>query len=231
MGRYMKRQSIFLLLSLSLLAMLTSCEARKTPDQVSKHFWLGIKTKNTALVKKYSLSRSIDKDEDLKQINEVTEFSLGKIIIDADSSEIETTVTSVLNEEKVEIKLTTYLEKQGDTWKVNFDKTLRQLTVEQNIAEVLDDIEKMKEEMTEQLEESVEEIKEKVVPEINAKVEDIQEKMIPEIKSELDKAEKQIMERLPELKDIFDDLLQEIKKSIEEMLPKEEKEEIKTQQT
>ncbi len=231
MSQYMKRQSIFLLLSLSLLAMLTSCEARKTPDQVSEHFWLGIKTKNIALVKKYSLKSSIDKDEDLSQVNEFAEFSFGKIIIDADRSEIETTVTSVLNKEKVDIKLTTYMEKHGDVWKVDFDKTLGQLTVEQNIAEVLNDIEKMKEEMTEQLVESAEEIKEKVVPEINAKVEEIQEKVIPEIKSELDKAEKQFMESLPGLKDMFDDLLQEIEKSLEKMLPKEEKEEVKTQQT
>ena len=231
MNQYMKRHSIFLLLSLSLLAMLMSCESRKTPDQVSEHFWLGIKTQNIALVKKYSLKSSIDKDEDLKQINEVTQYSFGKIIIDADSSEIETTVTSVLNGKTIDIKLTTYLEKQDDVWKVNFDKTLRQLAAEQNIAEVLSDIESIKEEMATQLGESVEEIKEKVVPEINAKVEEIQEKVIPEIKSELDKAEKQIIESLPELKNIFDNLLQKLEKSIEEMLPKEEKEEVKTLET
>ncbi|MGB1799935.1 MAG: hypothetical protein ACPHLK_03805, partial [Gammaproteobacteria bacterium] len=72
----MKQHSI-LLLSLSLLTMLMSCDARKTPDQVSEHFWLGIKTKNIALVKKYSLKSSIDKDEDLKQIGDVTEYSFG----------------------------------------------------------------------------------------------------------------------------------------------------------
>ena len=231
MDNYMKQHSIFLILALPLLALLMSCESRKTPDQVGEHFWLGIKTKNIALVKKYSLKSSIDKDEDLEQINEVVEVGFGKIVIDGDASEIETTVSSVLKEEKIDIKLTTYMEKHNDAWKVNFDKTLGQLAVEQNIAEVLNDIEKIKEEMTEQLQESVEEIKEKVVPEINAKVEDIQEEVIPEIKSELDKAEKQIMESLPELKDIFNDLLREIEESIKEMLPEEEEEEVKTQET
>lgn len=231
MSQYMKRHLIFLLLSLSLLAMLMSCGSSKTPDQVSEHFWLGIKTKNIALVKKYSLQSSIDKDEDLKKINDVTTFSFGKIIIDADKSEIETTITSVLNGKTIDIKLTTYLEKQSGVWRVNFDKTLGQLAVEQNIAEVLNNIENMKEEMTAQLEESVEVIKEKVVPEINAKVEEIQEEVIPEIKSELDKAEKNIMQSLPELKDIFDDLLQRIENSIEEILPKEEKQEVITRET
>lgn len=230
-GQFMKRHLIFLLLGLPLLAMLMSCSSSKTPDQASEHFWLGIKTKNIALVKKYSLRSSIDKDEDLKQIDDVTTFSFGKIIIDADKSEIETTLSSLLNEEKANIKLTTYLEKHNDAWKVNFDKTIRQLTVEQNVAKVLNNIENIKQEMTEKLEQSVGEFKEKVVPEINAKVEEIQEEVIPEIKSELDKAEKNIMQSLPELKDIFDDLLQRIENSIEEILPKEEKQEVITRET
>ena len=227
----MKHHSIFLLLALPIFIMLSSCESNKTPDQVSEHFWLGIKTKNIALVKKYSLARSINDDEDLKQINDVNDVSFGKIVIDEDISEIETTVSNVLNDEKTEVTLITYLEKHNEAWKVDYEKTIGQLTVEQNIAEVLGEIEKLKEEMTTQLEESVEEIKEKVVPEINETVEGIQEKVIPEIKSELDKAEKEIMESLPELKDIFNDLLKEIEKSIEEMLPKEQEEEVKTQET
>lgn len=227
----MKQYSFKILIILPFLFLLMSCESNKTPDQVVEHFWLGIKTKNIALVKKYSLVSSIDESESLNSINDVIEANFGKIIIDADVAEIETTVISLIEEEKVEIKLTSYLEMHGDVWKVNFDKTIGQLAVEQNIAEVLNDIEKIKEEMTTQLEESVEEIKEKVVPEINEKVEDIQEKVIPEIKSELDKAEKEIMESLPELKEIFDDLLKEIEKSIEDMLPKEKEEEVKTQET
>ena len=45
----MKQNPIFLLLSLSLFMMLTSCEAKKTPEEISEHFWLGIETKNIAL--------------------------------------------------------------------------------------------------------------------------------------------------------------------------------------
>ena len=211
-------------------AFLMSCASNKTPEQVVEHFWLGMKTKNAALVKKFSLKSSVDEEIDLNQVNEITDYNFGKIIIDTDISEIETIVTTQVNESTSEIKLTTYLEKQNDAWKVNYDKTIRQLAVEQNIAEVLSEIEKIKEDVATQLEESVEEIQEKIVPEINAKVEDFQEKVIPEIKSELDKAEKEFIESLPELKDIFNDLLKQIEKSIEEMLP-EEKEEVKTQET
>lgn len=227
----MRLHTILLLSILSLFGLLMSCESTKTPEQVGEHFWLGLKTKNIALVKKYSLLNSIDKEEDLKQINDVSEVVFGKIIIDGNISEIETIVSSVVSDGTVDIKLTTYLEKHNDVWKVDFEKTLGQLEVEQNIAEVLNGFEKIKEEMTSQLEESVEEIKEKVAPEINKKAEDVQEKVIPEIKSELEKAEKEMMDSLPEIKEIFDELLHEIEKSIKKMLPDEEKEEVKTQET
>ena len=226
----MKTHSMFLALILTISTLLMSCESRKTPNEVGEHFWLGVKTKNIALVKKYSLNNTIDEDESLEQINKITQINFGKITIDGNVSEIDTTISSLLDEQKVDIKLTTYLENQNDIWKVNFDKTVSQLAVEQNIAEVLNDIEKIKEEMTEQLEQSVEDFKDKVVPEINAKVEDIQEKVIPKIKPELEKAEKEIMKSLPELKDIFNDLLHEIEKSIEEMMPEQQEEDVKTQE-
>jgi hypothetical protein len=208
-----------------------SCESSKTPDKVSEHFWLGMQTKNVALVKKYSLTSSIDDSEELFPFEKISSSTFSKIIIDGDISQIETTVTTLVNEHEVDINLTTYLENHNEVWKVDYRKTAGQLAVEQNIAEVLGDIEKITEEMTAHIEESVEEIKENVVPEINAKVDDIQEKVVPEIKSQLEKAEKEIMEKIPQLKDIFDDFLHELEKSIEDLLPAEKEEEVKTQET
>jgi hypothetical protein len=209
-------QSVFKVLLILLFAVLMSCQANKTPVQVSEHFWLGIQTKNSALVKKYSLSNSIDEQEDFGRFENIKATSFGKIIIDGNSSEIETTITMLVDEKEVEVKLTTYLENHNDVWKVNFRKTVLPLAFNQNMAEVFGDIEEIKEEITEQIEESVEEIKEKVVP---------------EIKSEIEKAEKEIIEKLPELKNVFEEFLRELEKSLEELMPKEKDEEVITHET
>lgn len=212
-----KRQhNIFLVSLLMVCGALSSCQTNKTPTQVSEHFWLGMETKNLALIKKYSLVSSIEETEDLSQFEEITATEFGRIVIDGDITEIETTVTTFLNEEKVDIKLETHLEKNNDVWKVNYEKTVHQLKFNQNMAEVFDNIEDMTEEITAQIEESVEEIKEKVMP---------------EIKSEIDKAEEEILEKVPELKNIFEEFLEELGRSLEKLIPQETEEEIKTQET
>jgi len=216
-------------LILFLFGTLLSCESVKTPLQVSEHFWLGIKTKNIALVKKYSLVESIDDAEDLSQLNNVTNVNFGKIIIDGNSSIVETTVTISMEEQEIDIQLNTYLKNSNDAWKVEYRKTVFQLIVNQNMEEVFDEIEKITEEVTEKIEESVNEIKEKVVPELKSEFEDIQEKVVPEIQSKIEQTEEQLLEKLPELKEFFDEFLRELEESLEELIPAEE--EAKTQET
>jgi hypothetical protein len=212
-----KLQTVFFVSLLFLCGALISCQSSKTPLQVSEHFWMGMQAKNVALVKKYSLFDSIDESEDLTEFEEITTTTFGRIIIDNNVAEVETTVTTFLNEEKVDIKLNTYLENNNEVWKVDYRKTVLQLAVNQNMAEVFDDIEEITEEITEQIEESVEEIKEKVVP---------------EIKSELEQVEKEILKKIPELKSVFEEFLQQLEKSLEELIPDEvEDEEVKTQET
>lgn len=208
-----------------------SCQSKKTPEQVSEHFWLGMKTKNMALVKKYSLVNSINDAEELSQFENITDFSFGKIIIDDAVAEVETSVTTSLNQKKVDINLKTYLEKHNEIWKVNHRKTVLPLTVNQNMAEMFDDIEEITEELTGQIKESVEEIKEKIVPEMKSKAEEIKEKVIPEIESKIEQTEKEVLKKLPELKSLFDDFLHELEKSLEKLIPEQQQEEPKTQET
>jgi hypothetical protein len=210
-----KYHYVFLIPVLFLFSALLSCQSAKTPLQVSEHFWLGIQTKNVALVKKYSLVNSIDESKGIAQFENVTAVTFGKIIIDGDLAKVETNVTMSSNEKTFDILLQTYLENNNDLWKVNYRKTVLQLEVNRNMAEVFGDIEEMTAEMTEEIEESVEKIKEKIVP---------------EIKSQIEHAEKELLEKLPELKNIFDEFLHELEKSLEELLPPPE-EEAKTQET
>ena len=210
-----KHHYVFLIPLLFLCSALLSCQSTKTPLQVSEHFWLGIQTKNVALVKKYSLVNSIDESEDVAQFENVTAVTFGKIIINGDLAKVETNVTVSSNEKTFDITLQTYLENNNDVWKVNYRKTVLQLEINRNMAEVFGDIGEMTAEMTEEIEESIEKIKEKIVP---------------EIKSQIEHAEKELLEKLPELKNIFDEFLHELEKSLEELIPPPE-EEAKTQET
>lgn len=219
-----KHHYVFSIPLLFLGGVLSSCFSTQTPLQVSEHFWLGIQTENMALVKKYSLADAMDESEDITQFENVTAVTFGKIIIDGNVAEVETSVTTMLNEKKVDIKLTTYLE-NNNVWKVNYRKTLRQLVFNQNMAEVLNDIRVMTEEISKQIEKSVEEVQKKVIPEIISKAEKIEQKLIPEIKSKIEQAEKELLEQLPALENVFDEFLDELKRSLKELMPDEKESE------
>jgi len=226
-----KNQTVFFISLLFLCATLMSCQSSNTPLQVSEHFWLGMQTKNVALVKKYSLVNSIEESEDLARFEKIAGATFGKIIIDGNTAEIETKVMMSSNEKNNEISLNTYLENNNEVWKVNYRKTALQLIVNQNMAEAFDDIDKITAEITEQLEESVEKIKEKVLPEIQSRAEEIKEKVLPEIESKIEQTEKEVLKKLPELKTLFDEFLKELQKSLEELIPEQKEEEVKTQET
>ena len=212
---------------------LLSCQSSKTPSQVTEHFWLGIQKKNSALVKKYSLNDSLNESGEVDEFTGVRNINYGKIIIDGDTAEVDTSLNIKLDEKTADISLTTYLKNENDAWKVNYKKTVSQLEANKNVAEIIIDIQEMTEEITKEIETSVEEIKEKVVPQIQSRVEqaeqEIQEKVIPEIQSRVEQAEQEIREKLPELKTIIDEFLHELEESLDELIP--EQEEAKTQQT
>jgi hypothetical protein len=210
----MNKHYIYLIIIFIFCGTLFSCQSAKTPSQVSEHFWLGIKTKNVALVKKYSLANSIDATEDIARFENVTNFTFGRIIIDGDVAKIETNVTILSDENSEDILLNTYLENNNDVWKVNYKKTVFQLVLRQNAKEVFGDIEQITEEIAKDIKESVEDIKEKVVP---------------EIKSEIEQVEKEFLEKLPEFKNLLEEFLHDLEESLEEMMPTEK--EPKTQET
>lgn len=213
-----KYRCIFFILLLFLCGALLSCQSSKTPLQVSEHFWLGVKTKNVALVKKYSLVVSIDKSEELDQFENITVITFGRRIIDGNLAEVETNVTMSSNEKIRTITLNTYLENNNDAWKVNYRKTVFQLVVKQDMAKIFDDLQEMTEDISAEIKESVEKIKGKIVPKVRSKIE---------------QAEKELLEKLPEFKNIFDEFLHELGKSLEELMSpeKESGKEVKTQET
>ncbi|HIF51667.1 MAG TPA: hypothetical protein EYQ42_09115 [Thiotrichaceae bacterium] len=234
MNRY---HNVFLITLLFLCSTLFSCESTRTPLQVSEHFWLGIQTKNSALVKKYSLVNSIDKSVDIEHFEKITTIAFGRIIIDGDLAEVETTVTISSNNKLHDYTVNSYLENNNDVWKVDYRKTILQLVAKKSVTEIFDGLEAMSEEVAKGVEESVKEIQKKIVPEIKSKAEEIQEKVVPKIKSNIEQAEKEIIKKLPEWKNIFDEFLHELEKSLEELMPsekelkKESEEQPKTHET
>lgn len=196
---------------------LLSCQSSMTPLQASEKFWSGIKKRNISLITIYSLSDSGYSAEELKQLPEVAAIAFGRIIIDGNTAEIETQVTIKSDEKNIDVSLKTYLEREDNAWKVNYKQAVLPLKTNQGMIELFDDVQEITEELAEEIEESVE---------------DLKEKTLPEIESQLEQAEESLRDKIPEFKNMLDELLEGIKRSIEEAIPPNpNEEEPKTQQT
>jgi hypothetical protein len=206
---YMSFIALFMICS-----VLLSCESTMTPLQVSEKFWRGIQKKNITLVTIYSLSEPKIKTHDLEQLPDISDVTFGRIIIDGDHSEIETNLTILSDKKTTNISVKTVLINENNKWKVRYDQTMLPLMANQQMTEILGDIQEITEGLAEEIKESVE---------------DIKEKAMPEIKSKLKQAEEVLREKLPEFKNMIDEFLQDLGKSIEDALPA--KEEAKTQET
>ena len=166
------RQNCFTFISLLFVCcVLLSCQTSMTSLQVSEKFWLGIQQKNVALVKKYSLSDSEIESDDIEQLPDVTEIVFGKIIIESGFAEIETSVTTLLDEKIMDIPFKTYLKNENDNWKVNYEKTVLPFKFDLEVTELFGDIEKLAEGIAEEVEESMEEFKKKAISEIKSTLE------------------------------------------------------------
>ena len=206
---------IYIITLLLILSSLLSCQSSMTPLQVSEKFWSGIQKKNISLITIYSISDSGYSADDIKQLPDVSTITFGKIIIDADIAEIQTQVTIASNDKTVDIALKTYLESEDGVWRVNYKQSVLLLKTNQGMIELLGGVQEITEELAEEIEESVEEFKEKT---------------LPEIESQLEQAEETLRDKIPEFKNMLDELLEGLKRSIEEALPPK-KEEPKTRKT
>ena len=77
---------------------------------------------------------------------------------------------------------------------------------------------------------SIKKLTEGLADEIDVSIEDIKMKTMPVIESELENIEQRLRKKIPEFKNMLDELLDTIKNSLEKVIPSK-KEEIKTQQT
>lgn len=210
-----RQNYIYIITLLSICGGLLSCQSSMTPLQVSEKFWEGIEKKNISLITIYSISDSGYSVDDIKQLPDVSAITFGRIIIDADIAEIETQVTITSDEKNVDIPLKTYLERENDVWRVNYKQSTLLLKTNQGMIELLGGVQELTEDLAEEIEESVE---------------DFKEKAMPEIESKLEQAEEALRDKIPEFKNMLDELLEGLKRSLEKAIPPKE-EKAKTQQT
>lgn len=193
-----------LLVQFSVVALLTACQHQASPEAIATTFWRAAVNNNSLIMKRVTSKNTYTQQDDFSQLHKATNFKLGKIVIEGDRANIETTL--YFDDPDSPFALTTYLLKEEDKWLVDYQRSLAFLNVNRDMSEIMDDIEELARQFADQVEGSVEQFRQKA---------------LPEIRSKIDEAERKLRKKLPELKQQVDQFLDELERSIEESTPRE----------
>lgn len=115
-------------LPLAILLILSACTQKLTPEEVTHGFWQAVVNNDLETARKLTTKAS-RKGLDLLDNNEkkLKAVEVGTATITGDTSTVPTTLIGDRSGSETRIKLTTYLSKEEQVWRVDGDKTVNAL--------------------------------------------------------------------------------------------------------
>ncbi|GMR05728.1 MAG: hypothetical protein BMS9Abin25_0303 [Gammaproteobacteria bacterium] len=150
----MKSKYAFISLSLALVILLSACSKPQTPLEVSQVFWQAVIEGNVADVVDYSTLGSEKGYEAFSRDWSGMQPSWGKIIIEEHEARVNTQVSKPDAAQSEMLYFVTYLVKQGDQWKVDYDKTEKVVLASSAVSDFVNRITSIGNEITQQFEEA-----------------------------------------------------------------------------
>jgi hypothetical protein len=179
------------------LLVLTSCEERLTPPEVTDAFWQAVVNQDIVALRN-QVSVDAAAMEDLGQgLLAIESWTTGRIIIDGDRSEVDTSVV-VAGKEPLKLSIKTYLVDEQDTWKVDYTKTVEQIRDQGEVGRVLNRLDDISSQMLEGLDRSLGDLQD----------------ALPVIEKELSKMEEKLREKVPEIKQRLDEFVRKLEEAL-----------------
>jgi len=148
----MKSKFAFILLSLALAILLSACSKPQTPLEV--RFWQAVIEGNIPDVVNYSTLGSEKGYEAFSRDWSGMQPSWGKIIIEEHEARVQTQISKPDAAQSEMLYFVTYLVKQGDQWKVDYDKTEKVVLASSAVSNFVNRITSIGNEITQQFEEA-----------------------------------------------------------------------------
>jgi len=103
--------------------LLSACLAPKTPQEVTKAFWGAVINDDAASAVEYSTLTDVKDFDGFSKVWKGFKPTWGKVIIDGEEASVVSSFASPENSDMDKREFTTYLVRQGDTWKVDYSRT------------------------------------------------------------------------------------------------------------
>lgn len=150
----MKTTILKIVITLFLALYLTACGKPDTPQEVAREFWKSVIEGNVSGVVKYSTLGSDEGYDAFSYDWQGMIPSWGKVIIEEQEARVYTHISKPDAATSEMLNFVTYLVKQDDAWKVDYEKTEKVVLASSVVSEFVNRISSMGSEITQQFEEA-----------------------------------------------------------------------------
>ncbi len=187
--------------------LLSACMGPKSPQEVTQAFWEAVIANNGEDAAKYSTLNKAEEYDAFAQKWDGFHPSLGKVVIEGEQANVSVKLSSPASSKQNDRKVTTYLVRQDDAWKVDYQRT-GELLRGGVLGKLFGDLNKLGNDLSKQLKSSAKEIGtelERMGKELEAMSDSVSE----EASAELDKYAE-------ELRQEIDALAESIRRALED---------------
>lgn len=176
-----------------LILLLTACSDVADPRPIATEFWRAQQAGDRARL------RELVREEDLPSLDHgpavlaISAFELGEPRLRDERAEFDTRIT-IAGEDALHLSLVTILVRSGDSWRVDYASTVRNITTDSPLAKVISRIQDLTTRLGAGVNQSLEELK----------------RALPKLESELSTIEKDIRNQVPELRRRLDELMRDL---------------------
>lgn len=192
--------------AISLITLLSGCYADKSPLEIAQYFWDAMTTQD---VEKASSCTTV---ETRNLINtSIGQFrgasvTLGKVLIDGETTTIETTLHTCKSGTETTLPLFTILKKEDGLWRVDYLQTKNTIRVDSSLSGITRDLEELGKKLSDRVDATVGEIKQKI-PELQEKIKELGETASKKIDEAWQKHAAEIKKEIEELGKVLEDVL------------------------
>ncbi|MBI1424490.1 MAG: hypothetical protein GC149_13680 [Gammaproteobacteria bacterium] len=200
-----------LFILVGLLSVLSACFGPKTPQEVAQTFWDAVIHNDTRDAVANSTLTGAKYYDGFSKDWTGYHVTWGRIVIDDNEASIETLFTSPPNSGQTDRKFMTYLVKQNDTWKVDYDHTK---TAVQGgaIGELFGKLNQLGNEIGRQMDSSADKFKQEM-DRLSKKLDAMADSFNKDAMQSIDKYAGEIRKKIDELKDSINRALENDKLS------------------
>lgn len=210
----MTRKFQYLIVTALIGFLLSSCQSPETPQQVTQYFWQAVIEDKPDKVVKYSTLVDV-KDYDRFFTNwSGFQPSLGKITIENNNASVVSQFTPPTGVDLKERKLTTYLVKKNEEWKVDYQKTRDEMKTNK-AGSLFGKLNQIGKELQKQLENSADEFNSEM-EQLGEKLQALSYQVGGDVAEGVEKFSDELEESIEELEESVDRVLKDGRKQVPE---------------